>query len=392
MKMVPRFWMLAVSSLVLAFTMLPTAPANELQVELARVASTIKQIADAQGVDSVAIGRFSGPPTMPSDANTAMNIVFRQELEKAGLRIARRASIGIKGEYFVEPDLNDTANSHEPLAVRIDIQLVDAFGKVLSNLDFRSDTSASNPDTTKSFHDGKAVARITDSNDLVAILGPSVSLPPDIDQRSRQQRLKKSLLEPNCFLDGSQVMLDRNGAYAVEIWVKRGDDYQPLQPVLEEGLPFVELQKGDVYAVNLINRSNHDSAVRLSIDGLTMFAFADNPDFRHMIIPAGKVGLIKGWYRTSTLVDSFLVGSVADSAVAELNMDSASVGTITASFAAAWPENSQPPTDELSAKLLANRGEKLATGRGPTAEQSTQLVRRHIGVPREVISVRYSLE
>ncbi len=374
----------------LSFT-LPTA-ANQLQLELTRVAKTVKQIADAEGVDSVSIGRFSGPPTVPSDANAGLNMVFRQELERTGLKITRRASIGIKGEYFIEPDLNDSDHAHEPLAVRIDIQLVDAFGKVLTKLDFRSDTSKEELNQPAGFQQGKTVARVTDANDIVALLGANVALPPDLDLKSRQEVFKKALLNPTCFLSGSQVMLDERSPYALEILVKRGEEYQPLKPTLEEGLPFVNLKKGDVYAIKLVNRSQHDSAVRISIDGLNSFAFADNSDFRFLIVPSGQEPLIKGWYRTSTKVDTFLVGSIANSAAAELNADTSGVGTITANFAAAWEENAQPPADELSAKLLANRGEKLATGRGPAAEQNSKLVLRHIGVPREAISIRYSLD
>ena len=40
---------------------------------------------------------------------------------------------------------------------------------------------------------------------------------------------------------------------------------------LEDGLPFVRFRTGDTYRIRLINNSPHEAAVRLAIDGLSVF-------------------------------------------------------------------------------------------------------------------------
>ena len=376
---------------VISWTLTSTAHANQLAAQLAKVAATIKQIAESQRVDSVAIGRFTGPPTFPTSAGTGLTVMFKDELERVGLTVKRRASIGIKGEYFIESDA--VGESHDqPLAIRIEIELVDQFGKVLTNLDFQGDLGDDHSSDAIAFAKGKAHTQITDTDDMLAMIGPNVDLPPDTNLKKRDEILRQSLQKPNTLIRGNQVLAGPNSPYAIEVLTRKGTDFQPIAPTNDDGLAFVGLAKGDIYAIRVTNRSPLDAAVRITIDGLNMFAFADNRDFKFMIIPAGKSTLIKGWYRTSSTADSFKVGTLAESAIKELGENFDEVGTITVAFSAAWPENSPPPEDEASAKLLATRGEKLATGRGPSTESLTQLVTRHIGVPRAVISVRYSQE
>jgi hypothetical protein len=61
------------------------------------------------------------------------------------------------------------------------------------------------------------------------------------------------------------------------------------------------------------------------------------------------------------------------------------------SFAAAWPENAQPPDDEPeqpNARGLVGD----ATGRGPRVGAKFTEVRRKFGILRATISVRYTKE
>ena len=78
----------------------------------------------------------------------------------------------------------------------------------------------------------------------------------------------------------------------------------------------------------------------------------------------------------------------AKSAAAEKLPSSTSVGTITAGFAAAWPQGAPPPEDEASAKKGGRSGD--ATGRGPAVETQFTEVLREIGRLRAAVSVRYT--
>ena len=104
------------------------------------------------------------------------------------------------------------------------------------------------------------------------------------------------------------------------------------------------------------------------------------------MVPARSSALIKGWYRNSKTVDSFLVTQYAKSAAAEHLKSTARVGTITTTFAAAWKKDTRPPADERYAS--GTRGD--ATARGPNLRQESVTVVRHVGLVRAAVSVRYT--
>lgn len=146
------------------------------------------------------------------------------------------------------------------------------------------------------------------------------------------------------------------------------------------------MKRGETYAVRLINDSDQDAAVALSIGGLSLFTFNDEGEnLVHVMVPARKAALIPGWYRTKGKVNQFKVVGYAESPAAQLLAPTASVGTITAVFAVAWKKGAEPPADELAARLMLNRGERLATGRGPERDIRATQVERHIGLVRTVI-------
>src|SRR5262249_28255788 len=73
-------------------------------------------------------------------------------------------------------------------------------------------------------------------------------------------------------------------------------------------------------AARLTNTSNFDAAVTLTVDGLNVFAFSEvkdatgDPKFTHLILKKKSAATIKGWYRTSRDVASFLVTDLPKSA------------------------------------------------------------------------------
>ena len=79
-----------------------------------------------------------------------------------------------------------------------------------------------------------------------------------------------------------------------------------------------------------------------------------------------------------------MVTAYAKSAAASLN-HTANIGTITATFQAAWDKD--PPRDEPGRR---RGGIGDATGRGDRIGEDYQEAVRHLGVIRDCISVRYT--
>lgn len=161
------------------------------------------------------------------------------------------------------------------------------------------------------------------------------------------------------------------------------------------------IRRNEVYQVRLINDSEQEVAVQLSIDGLSMFAFSElrhkagpkksEPLYTVVIVPAKAIGkpgeaIIPGWHRTNEQTDSFQVTAYAQSAAATLRHP-ANIGTITATFQMAWREDHAAPSDEPG-KRRGGTGD--ATGFGPRVDVMYKEVRRNLGVIRDSISVRYT--
>ena len=104
-----------------------------------------------------------------------------------------------------------------------------------------------------------------------------------------------------------------------------------------------------------------------------------------MLIPAHQSLVVKGWHRTNEMSDAFLVTDYPKRA-AGLARLKGNLGTVTATFAAAWPEDADPPKDEAPAR----RGTSAATGYGPGVEAKFDVVKRRLGVIRAAVGVRYT--
>jgi hypothetical protein len=131
--------------------------------------------------------------------------------------------------------------------------------------------------------------------------------------------------------------------------------------------------------------------VQLTIDGLSLFTFSElrhaegprkgRPLYSRVICPRGSC-VIRGWHITNEKSDAFLVTRYAQSAAAELK-NAGSVGTITATFAAAWPKGKRPADEVL------DRSPDLATGRGAKVDQTYEPVELEWGLDRAAVSIRY---
>src|SRR5262249_34174498 len=131
---------------------------------------------------------------------------------------------------------------------------------------------------------------------VAALFGTTAKLPADLPPAERNAELEKRLDKPKVHIEGSRVSAAADSPYAVEILAapQPGGKYQPRTATVQDGLAFVPLRRGEVFGVRLINKSPHDAAVTLTIDGLSLYAFSDvkdpktgRPRFSKVVVPAG---------------------------------------------------------------------------------------------------------
>jgi hypothetical protein len=224
---------------------------------------------------------------------------------------------------------------------------------------------------------------------LAQVLGVNkVDLGVAVTPIQESQDLRVRLERPRVNILGTRVQADRRSRYAIAIEIKASGRHLPRPSREEDGRAFVAIQRGEAFGVRLINDADHDAAVELTLDGLSMFAFSDNKNYHHIIVPRHSNVLIKGWHRNNRVSDKFLITDYAKSAVAELLANPDQIGTITTTFAAAWNPEEGPPADETAqVRDLFNPGP--AVGRGSPVLTPFKEVKREFGRIREVVSVRY---
>ncbi len=350
---------------------LSAGPARaDLRGELAAVAKDVKVLLDERGESALAVGQFTGPPTLPTSAGPGIAKMLGEELKKIGVTVKVRANVGLEGRYR-DVKVKETGQ----VAVELTMNLLDRGGKSI-------------------LKDERRVG-VFDDADIAALLGLTAALPPRVPVKERSRRLEVAIDNPTAHLDGTKVAAAPGSPYALEVLVSNRVDgmYLPRKPVLEDGLAFVPIRRGEYYRIRLINKSGYDAAVRLSIDGLSLFAFstvktAKGKPYTQLILDAGKSYTVRGWHVTNQESDSFRVTAYAKSAAAELK-STAKTGTITATFAAAWPKGGKPPADEPD-KAQPRSVSGDATGRGPRVAAKYREVQRNFGVIRATVSVRYT--
>jgi hypothetical protein len=362
-----------------------SAQADEaLRVRVASVAKSVSVLMHAQGMESISVGLFSGPPNFPSASGPAIVQMFHDEFGKFDIEVKNPASVGLAGEYSItQVPVFDAQLGREvnQLAVKISGRLVDQFGTVLTAFN------------TEGIVDGKFEATVTGAETFVQTIGLTAAIPADAAPHEVDNILRQGVVDPQHFFDPGKTRFRAapDSPYEIEILIGG----RPCPITLDGGLPYVEIPKGQVYAVRVYNNSPHDAAVTLLIDGMSVFAFSEvrhpsgehagQPLYTNYIIAPGSAPVIKGWHRTNQRVDSFLVTTYAESAAARMGLTQ-DIGTITVTFAAAWPKGGTAPPDEFISKSAGGN----ATGFGPPIEEIVEEAERDIGRVRSSLCIRYT--
>jgi hypothetical protein len=359
------------------------------------------------GQTEVTLGAFSpnekGHATQQSSYGVAFQKLFRQELEKLGIAIKPTTSFTVSGSFYEVEDVKT-----ELQAIKLEISL---FNRAKG--------------TKQEF--GQA---ITNQVSVAQILGLPIELPKDGVAKDRVQEVKKEVdkfvppelrnppekewgEKPKPIFVNKQIQPKVNSDFAIEILTAAPkanakeshhlSDYQVQTPKDEGGLAFLDIPREHVYAVKLINRANHEVAVTLQIDGLSMYVACDEKDpktgqplrkenkdplFHFVIVPKQSSVIIRGWFINLTESDEFKVTSYAESLAGELKVTS-QVGTITACFHAAVPKDQPfPPGEPADANEYTQSAN--GTGQGARVISPFEKVERKIGALRATVSVRYS--
>ncbi|MEZ6067762.1 MAG: hypothetical protein R3B90_19090 [Planctomycetaceae bacterium] len=352
--------------------------------KLVRTAENISRLLKGQGQHRIKLPALKGPDTLRAAVGAGMVQRLHAEFARHGIEVSNDAAISLVARYeLVDKPVFDSAAGRElsRLAVRIDGQLVDASGAVLTDFN------------TEGILKGEFEETVVDEEAVLEAAGISVALSPSATDAERDATIRDHLVRPAVELmaSGTRLRASADSPYELEILVNG----QPQPIRLDQGQPFVDIARGETYAVRVYNHSESEAGVKLLIDGLNVFTFSEvripdglrrgEPKYANYIVGPGRSPSIRGWHKTNERVASFQVARYAESAAAKLGHQQ-DLGTITVHFSAAWPIDGVPPPDEIIPKGASGN----ATAEGPPLEERVQEARRNVGRIRASLTVRYS--
>ena len=270
---------LGLGLLIAAILALPARAASDLDKEMAELAKQVEGVVKDRG-NVIQVGDFVAKGNAARQAatgGTAIAKALLDQLTKRGVNVSRTAELLVSGEFR---DVTD--KDSKTTALQIKAKIEDRRGEPVVELDSRGLFSL----TT-----------------IAALVGLTTVTPPAASHEQAEKRLDQALDKiQSPRLAGTRITPVQDGAtlpYSIEILV--GPDpgqakpdlknYAPRAATLDQdGLAFLTIRRGEVYAVKVNNDSKFDAAVTLTIDGLSMYSFSDNKNYEVVFVHAGKSG------------------------------------------------------------------------------------------------------
>jgi hypothetical protein len=349
----------------------------------------------------------------PKGAQTAYALGVRQSLIVAVEREAQADGYSIKvveadgdlqvfADMFYAKDVADHLGGKQIAAIKVHFRLRDSSGSEVNiPVEIKEAAIIS-----------KGVV-IGDPAIVAAALGLSLVFPPggskDADQKELREQKDATDATFQLVNGDKQVRAKPGSPYGIEIMVI-DEDNVPKTAQAWAGIksktftstkdgknPFLDLQPGQAYAIKILNDTDYDAAVEITIDGLSVFQFVDpslrkadgRPKYQYYIVPRkvnGGFGIIPGWHKDNSESMSFVVRDFGKGAVNRVpGPKKGAPGVITITIAGAWNENEDPP-----AEIRGKNAGKNETGTGAPVKTGFTEVKREIGKFNTIISIHYS--
>lgn len=381
---------------------------QSLEVAVDKLAGQISQYLKSRNESSLMMGPFSGPPA--SGAGTKLIKTLSDELGERKITVSKISGMQVRGNFkqrrqgdrmtvLITANLFDR-KGNEIFLFRQTFKKAFEDGVEVSDPEDVANLTGASVDTTTPDTEEETTAEDTPTEDKPAEDTPAEDTPagdtpPAVDgagqqvitATEREKEIADAIDNPKVIVTGAVAAAKKGSPFRVELLVKKGDGYIPRPLEVDSGFAFANINVAEMYAVKIYNDSDFDCGVKLTIDGLNSFEFSNNPFYKKLgmwVIPRKSAGLIKGWHRTDAFSDSFLIADLPDTAAAKLGRETSAIGTITASFFAAWSPGENPPKVET----LANRSK--GTARGPEVQQRNIPVLRFFGRSLlAAVSIRY---
>ena len=338
----------------------------------------------------IGVGEFTSTPDLDANYSNGIKNSITIELKNIGFTVEKKATYYLEGKYSKIP------NGDKGISVKISLNLMDS----------SSDEKLSQFPIT-----------INDYVDVAQTLAVTVGLgkqdvnpvPPEKEKETREKYVEASLpnlkeiskkvaeysVKPKFYLnkDLDLIRANQSSPYGIKILVKYGEQYKAIPfKQNDEGRPCVDLKKGDIYKIELVNDSNYEAAAKVLIDGLNTFSFSEildsdkkYPLHNYHIIDKHDKSVVDGWEKNYERVYEFLTDNYGKGNQHPNLKPVQEIGVITVSFSVSYEKNNRP--DFITGTYSSG---KFETVKGKEVDSKTTFVERGFGPVIDTISIRYS--
>jgi len=338
---------------------------NDMAAGIETVAQQIHEVLRNEGAGNITLGKFQAQAQVSANFSAGLVAMLGEALERRQTGILKPDSpYSVAGRYAVIEEKNDPTR----VFLKITIQII----------------ARKSDDVLQEF-----VASVRNNNDIARAAGHSGPLPGEGSTQDRNKKMKEQIDKPAVFFDGSLIKTHKDSPYAVEILAKRlgsPGDAKPVQPSEVKGQAFVDLKEGDLYEIRIHNGDPRQTAVGITIDGLSVFTFSEvkdkigKPSYTHYIIPENAQTTIVGWHirnNPPANYHSFLVTEYGKGA----------------SQFVPSPERGEPGVICIAFSRTSPKGKGRGgseTGLGPPRDVNVKEVAVDIEPPMEFLTIRYN--
>lgn len=316
---------------------------DNIRAEMREVATAIGNLLQGLGEFGVEIDEFAfqgSDSKLRASGGAGLARTLTEELELRKVAVKRGGRFKVRGSYG---DVLDSKS--RVIAARFQGEMIDSEGRVLTTF------------SRGIFGDAA----------LASLFGVTGDFDTDEDIVRRSKSLENMLDAPKTHLDRSVVSTASVAPYAIELLCRSGDEWIAKAPRSVDGQATLNLEPGQEFAVRIINRSSHEAAVFLTVDGLGLFTVSENRALKQVIVPSNSSSVVLGWHRRGDEWEGFRTGIRPAGAKPQRKVDH----VVTAVFSACWKEDVEPPADEppsIRVRRYSRCGDPAGTELGLPAE------------------------
>ena len=242
--------------------------------------------------------------------------------------------------------------------------------------------------------------------ELMEVLAPTGRFVlPEAGAPASQPLLQMAAGQQSPVLINNEIRCGESSAYGFQVHATELDVddagrpflrlLDPFVPTLEQGIATIRVRQGQNLAIVMHNRDAFDAALKVEIDGVSSFAFAQTSQLPMYHAPIGQDSLVVDrWYFNDQSGHALMAGTIEQGAYRLRSADPSRLGKIRLTVHRAYQVGQTiDPRDEpyLSGtrSVNSNAGVELAIGRGPRVAGPMKSIELALGRAREVLTIVY---